>query len=105
MRRHSSLFARLLALALVVATSATLAQPAQAPLLTRSSSLAPNLLLMFDDSGSMVDNFLYEDVSGGRPTDYQPLWNGYVAYDFHGVTPADGTKLTKAKCSPQVNRL
>lgn len=36
-----------------------LAQPATEPLLTRSAAVRPNLLLVLDDSGSMVENEVY----------------------------------------------
>jgi type IV pilus assembly protein PilY1 len=36
------------------------AEVAQEPLLTRSSAAVPNLLLMFDDSGSMDDQYVYQ---------------------------------------------
>jgi type IV pilus assembly protein PilY1 len=36
------------------------AEVAQEPMLTRSSSVQPNLVLMFDDSGSMDDQYVYQ---------------------------------------------
>ncbi len=36
------------------------AQPSQIPLLTRSASVEPNLVLMFDDSASMPAQFIYQ---------------------------------------------
>jgi type IV pilus assembly protein PilY1 len=44
------------------------AQISQTPLLTQSGSVEPNLVLMFDDSGSMPAQFLYQ--YGGNPGGY-----------------------------------
>jgi type IV pilus assembly protein PilY1 len=63
------------AILLLCATAAMLvtsyAQVSQEPLLTRSGSAEPNLLLMFDDSGSMDDQFVYQyggDATGDGRT-------------------------------------
>ena len=49
----------------ILALSAAVIQPvnaqiSQTPLLTQSGSVDPNLVLMFDDSGSMPAQFLYQ---------------------------------------------
>ena len=40
--------------------SASQAQISQTPLLTQSGSVEPNLMLMFDDSKSMLAQFMYQ---------------------------------------------
>ena len=52
---------RIVCLGLALGTGASLqAQIAQVPLLTRSVAIEPNLVFMFDDSGSMDANYLYQ---------------------------------------------
>lgn len=98
---HSASIARLAlaALALALACSAGRAQVAQVPLLGQSAAVDPNLVLMFDDSTSMLDAFLYGD---GRDA----MWGGTgsTRFDQHGVSPPTG-RDTYARCSPQVNRI
>ena len=77
---------------------AALAQPAQTPLLTRSANVAPNLVLMFDDSTSMTEQFLYQEKSSTAWGNKEPELGG------SGVKPASGTDVY-ARCSPQINQL
>ncbi|MES1979266.1 MAG: PilC/PilY family type IV pilus protein [Pseudomonadota bacterium] len=69
-------------LSLCVVLSCTFALPAQAqisqvPLLTQSGSVEPNLMLMFDDSLSMVAQFIYQ--YGGQDNGYGRTGPGTVA--------------------------
>ena len=41
------------------------AEPAQSPLLTRATSVAPNLMLILDDSNSMDNDFVYPNQAPG----------------------------------------
>jgi hypothetical protein len=41
------------------------AEPAQSPLLTRAISVAPNLMLILDDSNSMDQDFVYPNQAPG----------------------------------------
>jgi type IV pilus assembly protein PilY1 len=47
---------------LALASCAVFAQPAQEPLLTRSTPVQPNLLYILDTSGSMRDDFIYSQA-------------------------------------------
>lgn len=70
-----------LALLMAVFGSTPQAQMAQDPLLSRTSSVQPNLVFMFDDSGSMSANYIYQyggfagsyGMSGPSPTTYAAL--------------------------------
>jgi type IV pilus assembly protein PilY1 len=82
------------------------AQVAQSPLLTRSSNVAPNLVLMFDDSLSMDNDYMYQfgtstGVSGYAAMDstrqpFSPDLN-QMYYDpretFAPRVKADGTNM------------
>ena len=77
---------------------ATLAQPAQTPLLTRSASVAPNLVLMFDDSTSMTEQVLYQETTDTAWGGKKPELGG------EGVKPILGSDFY-ARCSPQINQI
>ncbi|MBP6504724.1 MAG: hypothetical protein KA316_18385 [Rhodoferax sp.] len=80
----------LLALLVATATLVAHAQIAQTPLLTQSGRVEPNLMLIFDDSGSMDNTYIYQ----------------YGAVDGSGnglLGPSGGTSI--ARYSPDVNRL
>lgn len=71
-------------------------EPAQFPLLSRAPTVAPNLMLLFDDSNSMDYVYVYQDRKPG-------MWN---VTDESLVTgdkrpPTD----TYAKCAPEVNKI
>jgi type IV pilus assembly protein PilY1 len=67
------------------------AQMATEPLLTRSTQVHPNLVLVFDDSGSMDADFIYQ--YGGSPGGY-------------GMTgPPRKGSIHHAALSPNVNRI
>ncbi len=71
------------------------AQIAQDPLLSRTAAVEPNIVLMFDDSGSMVSTGLYQ--YGGQAGGYGMSGPG-----------ASGSTITSAayvKESPDVNRI
>ncbi len=85
----------------VVSAQPVSAQIAQSPLLTQAGSVDPNLLLMFDDSGSMVAQFIYQ--FGGTPNGFGRTGPGQPAQtpsfamstscpsgnQFNGITCAD----------------
>ena len=112
-RHHMhSVARRLIAFALGAATSLPgLAQVSQTPLLTKGTAVAPNIVFMLDDSGSMGDSnrgvFLFQDnskaawgVSGGgvfTPT----TTDGVNPYADSGNTRS----LKIAQCSPDINQL
>ncbi|MCX8521357.1 MAG: PilC/PilY family type IV pilus protein, partial [Rhodoferax sp.] len=77
---------------------ATLAQPAQTPLLTRSANVAPNLVLMFDDSTSMTQEVLYQETTATAWGGNQPNIGG------DGVIPILVSDVY-ARCSPQINQI
>lgn len=68
-----------------------LAQISQQPLLTRSTAAQPNLVFIYDDSGSMDENFIYQ--YGGTPG----------GLGMTGPTPGNTTSW--AFRSPDVNRI
>ena len=84
-RSLKPLFAAML---IATALSPVRAQLAQEPLLNRPNSVAPNLVLILDTSGSMDANYIYQ-------------WGG--TGDAFGM-PGPSTK-TYAQFSPDVNRL
>jgi type IV pilus assembly protein PilY1 len=71
----------LASLALGAMTLVSHAQLAQDPLLSRLSAVPPNVVFMFDDSASMVANFIYQyggtagvfGMSGPTPTTYSAV--------------------------------
>lgn len=88
------------------------AQVAQEPLLTRSGSVQPNLVFVFDDSGSMKENYMYQygtswDGMGmDRPdSTYSPLspdintmyYDPRISYKLR--LNADGTTMAKGSTS------
>ncbi len=99
MRSFTTLLFKYFLVVLGFVLSGTLmAQPAQSPLLTRGSSVAPNIVFMFDDSGSMVADYLYQDTSSAA-------WGGSKpGIGVFGVQ-APGGADTYAKCSPEINQL
>jgi len=76
----------------IVAVSTALADVAQEPLLNRPKTVAPNLALVMDTSGSMDANYIYQygriDTSGMGP---------------QGPEPTSGTDY--GSMSPDVNRI
>ncbi|MBI2771380.1 MAG: hypothetical protein HYX47_17280 [Burkholderiales bacterium] len=94
---HGSFKSTVAGLLLGSAALAGFAQPAQVPLLTRSSTVEPNILLMFDDSGSMNNTYLYQESTSS-------FWGTNVTVGGNGIDPPSNRE-TYAKCSPQVNRL
>ena len=88
-----------------------LSQPSQAPLLTRGTAVAPNIVFMLDDSGSMGDNsrgvYLFQDpskfawgLSGSGNMD--------LTVSTDGVNPKASNSTvdtTYAQCSPEINQL
>lgn len=80
------------AAALMGVTPLALSEIAQEPLLNRSNSVAPNLVLVFDTSGSMDSTLIYE----------------YGDYGVNGPTgpgPTAGSSVNHGLRSPDVNRL
>ena len=86
-------FRLLLAASLAGAAMAASAQIAQEPLLNRPNSVAPNLVLIFDTSGSMKEKYIYE--YGDAHTN-GPLGPGPNASDAN-FNPGEN--------SPDVNKL
>lgn len=83
-----SLKSLLFSLALATSVS-TQAQIAQEPLLNKPNTVAPNLTLILDTSGSMAGNYIYQF---GTP-------------DSSGMGPQGPGTLTYASKSPDVNRI
>jgi type IV pilus assembly protein PilY1 len=87
---HPKLKTLLLTMALGAATHTTLAAISQSPLLNRPNTVAPNMALVLDTSGSMDEAYIYQ---------------------YGDVRLADGygmpgpTTLTYAKYSPDVNEI
>ena len=103
MNAHQASLQRWIAQSLVFTAAlcihqATLAEPAQSPLLSRSANVAPNLVLMFDDSVSMLQQVLYQESSSAAWGGNKPALGGL------GVTPITGSDLY-ARCSPQINQI
>lgn len=103
MFRHS---ARMIVLCLFATqfglTSAQTTAPYQTPLLTRGTSVEPNITIIFDDSGSMSPTngtFLYQDSAKAAWASSSNIGTRYM-----GVEPTD-TQAKYARCSPQVNQL
>lgn len=95
----------LLGLLLAALTSATVAQePTQQPLLTRASAVAPNLLILFDDSDSMNFRYLYEATARSDPR----RWFGLnpTAEELKSLA-GDAKPLgdTYAFCAPELNKV
>ncbi len=93
-----------LLLAVLTCTAAAL-EPTQQPLLTRASAVAPNLLILFDDSDSMSYGHLYTAAIRSDPV----RWYGsnataqemlYLSGD-HRPLNAD----SYAYCSPDINKI
>lgn len=82
--------ARFTALLLTILPIWGSAQVAQQPLLTRSSAAEPNLVFMYDDSGSMEASYIYQ--YGGNPSGF-------------GMTGPSGNENDYYEKSPDVNRL
>lgn len=80
----------LLTLSLVTVTQLSAAGISQEPLLNRPKTVEPNLLLVFDTSGSMNENYIYQ-------------YGDIAAADGYGMHGPD-TK-TYAQYSPDVNRV
>lgn len=87
--------------------SSVYAQISQTPLLTQSGSVEPNLVFVFDDSGSMAWNYMYqydpEDVDGDSDYyDYSPDIN-LIYYDprikYLPRINSDGTNQTYSTAS------
>ena len=85
----------LLALLIGGATLSAQAQMAQKPLLTQSATVPPNVMLIYDDSGSMDTNFIYQH--GKVDT---------IGYGRLGPTSTQvGASTTTPTFSPDVNRI
>lgn len=86
-KNHSRYWALLpIALAAQISTAAPSTEPAQSPLLKRTSSVRPNVIIMLDDSGSMNQR-----ISVGTGT------NRYWTNRWKAVRSALNTAITKPK--------
>lgn len=81
----------------VVTLQPVTAQIAQAPLLTQAGSVDPNLLLMFDESGSMIAQFIYQfggvangfgRTGPGNTTTFEMSTGCPSGNQFNGITCA-----------------
>lgn len=85
--------------AMSIALSTIIFQPAQAqisqtPLLTQAGSVDPNLVLMFDDSNSMIAQFIYQ---------YGGIENGYGRTGPGTSLAADASCIVTSPASKGVN--
>ena len=86
--------------ACVLTCSTSFAAPAQVPLLTRGTMVAPNIVYMFDDSGSMDATYLFQEAN--------PAAWGYTSVSSLNLSSGMGIQPNNddyARCSPQINQL
>ena len=80
------------------------AQMAQDPLLSRTAAIEPNIVFMFDDSGSMPATAIYQ--YGGSPGGFGmtgPGYTGYTDSSIYNIMVSPPTTLQGQ--SPDVNRI
>ena len=87
------------------------AQMAQDPLLSRTAAVPPNIVFLFDDSGSMPATAIYQ--YGGYAGGFGMSGPGFICCDSNGSNFTDGTlypimtapPVTVQGQSPDVNRI
>lgn len=91
----------------LLCANVVLAVPTQIPLLTRGSMVAPNIVFMIDDSGSMAADYLYQEM---KPVawGYYNSSNKWIANPTLNLSSGYGVNPNNpgyAACSPQINQL
>lgn len=82
-------------------------EPSQQPLLTRATAVAPNLLILFDDSDSMTYGHLYSAKDREKPERWYNHSDPYSATETLYLS-GDNRPLNAdsyAYCSPDINKM